>query len=181
MFDLIVDSGSCENIIGREVVKQLQLPVEKHPNPYTIGWIKAAEKIEVSERCKVSFSIGKYQDEVYCDIVNMDACHLLFGRPWQFDVDAKHAGKENTYRLEKGGVKYSLLPLKDKRSKVSKVAGRSFLTITQSEKEVAEDLKEFRMTHTLIVKSIEDEGCRGDIPEVVKEVLEEFREVVPND
>ena len=37
VFDLIMDSGSCENIVGREVVKQLQLPVEKHPNPYTIG------------------------------------------------------------------------------------------------------------------------------------------------
>ena len=88
VFELIVDSGSCENIIGKEMVRQLQLPIEKHPSPYTIGWIKAAERIEVKERCKVPFSIGKYQDEIYCDIVDMDACHLLFGRPWQFDVNA---------------------------------------------------------------------------------------------
>ena len=95
LFELILDSGSCENIISREVVKLLGLPVEKHPNPYTIGWIKATEKIEVKERCKVPFSIGKYQDEVYCDVVDMDACQLLFGRPWQYDLDAQHAGKEN--------------------------------------------------------------------------------------
>ena len=81
VFELIIDSGSCDNIIKREVVKQLQLPVEKHLNPYTIGWIKAAERIEVKERYKVPFSIGKYQDEIFCDIVDMDACHLLFGRP----------------------------------------------------------------------------------------------------
>ena len=51
----------------------LGLSVEKHPNPYTIGCIEVAEKIEVNERCKVPFSIGKYQDEVYCDVVDMDA------------------------------------------------------------------------------------------------------------
>ena len=33
------------------------------------------------ERCNVSFSIGKYNDEVYRDVVDMDACHILFGRP----------------------------------------------------------------------------------------------------
>ena len=81
VFELIVDSGSYENIIGREIVKVLNLPIEKHPNPCTIGRIKAAEKIEVTEQYKVPFSIGKYKDEVYCDIVDIDACHLLFGRP----------------------------------------------------------------------------------------------------
>ena len=33
------------------------------------------------EHCKVS-SIRKYNDEVYCDVVDMDACHILFGHPW---------------------------------------------------------------------------------------------------
>ena len=60
-------------------------------------WIKAAEKIEVKERCKVPFFIGKYNDEVYCDVVDMDACQLLFGRHWQFDLDAQHVGRENVY------------------------------------------------------------------------------------
>ena len=93
-------------------MRVLKLPVEKHRNPYTIGWIKAAEKIEVRERCKVPFSIGKCWDEVYCDVVDMDACQLLFGRPWQYDLDAQHAGKDNVYRLEKDGVKFVLLPLR---------------------------------------------------------------------
>ena len=59
-----------------------------------------------------SISIGKYQDEVYCDVVDMDACQLLFGRPWQSDLDAQHAGKKNVYYLEKNGVKFTLLPLR---------------------------------------------------------------------
>ena len=76
LFELIIDSDSYKNIISREAVRVLKLPVEKHPNPYTIGWIKAAENIEVKERCKVHFSIGKYQDEVYCDVIDMDVCQL---------------------------------------------------------------------------------------------------------
>ena len=71
-----------------------------------------AKKIEVKERCKVPFSIRKYQDKVYCDVVDMDACQLLFEKPWQYDLDAQHARKDNFYWLEKDGVRFTLLPLR---------------------------------------------------------------------
>ena len=45
----------------------------------------------------LSFSIGDYHDEVDCDIVPMQACHLLLGRPWQFNVDSMHFGRSNKY------------------------------------------------------------------------------------
>ena len=107
-------------------MKLLRLPVEKYLNPYITKWIRAIEKIEVKNRCKVPFFIGKYQDEVYYDVLNMDACQLLFGRPWQYDLDAQHAGKENVYRLEKNGVKFTLLPLRSgARLKVPKVDKRT--------------------------------------------------------
>ncbi|XP_019052158.1 PREDICTED: uncharacterized protein LOC109114263, partial [Nelumbo nucifera] len=121
LFELIIDSGNQENIISRDVVKKLQLIPEKQPNPYTIGWIKEVGGVRVDERYKVPFSIGKYTNEVYCDIVDMDACHILFGRPWQFDVDAKHLGRKNAYQLEKEGVRYTLLPMAEKNlTKASK-------------------------------------------------------------
>ena len=56
--------------------------MKTHPNPYAFGWIKEVGGIRVHERCMVSFSIGKYNDEVYCYVVDMDACHILFGHPW---------------------------------------------------------------------------------------------------
>ncbi|KAL8126377.1 hypothetical protein AgCh_013608 [Apium graveolens] len=66
IFTIVIDSGSMENII---------------------------DTIEITGRCKVPFSIGKYSDEIFCDVVDMDVCHLLFGRPLKYDVDAQHSGK----------------------------------------------------------------------------------------
>ena len=45
MFELIIDSGSYKNIIGRDVVKILQLPMKKHLRPSSIECIKLAKKI----------------------------------------------------------------------------------------------------------------------------------------
>nr|ABN05712.1 hypothetical protein MtrDRAFT_AC148396g33v2 [Medicago truncatula] len=33
--------------------------------------------------CKVPISIGKhYREEVLCDVLDIDVCHILLGRPW---------------------------------------------------------------------------------------------------
>ena len=47
----------------------------------------------------------------------MDVCHVLLGRPWQFDRKAIHDGRRNTYTLEKDGNKHTLLPLKYEEGK----------------------------------------------------------------
>ena len=78
---------------------------EKHPQPYRIAWVKDDHKVLVSEQCLVKFKIGSYHDEVLCDIIPMDVCHLLLGRPWQFDRNAVHDGHANTYTLTKDGVR----------------------------------------------------------------------------
>jgi hypothetical protein len=31
--NVVLDRGSCENIISKEVVEKLKLPIEKHPHP----------------------------------------------------------------------------------------------------------------------------------------------------
>nr|KYP39879.1 hypothetical protein KK1_038797 [Cajanus cajan] len=43
----------------------------------------------------LEFSIGNYQDKVKCDVVPMEACHILLGRPWQFDKQTHHDGLTN--------------------------------------------------------------------------------------
>src|SRR5205809_752281 len=101
ILNVIIDGGSCKNIVSKKTAEDMKLPVEKHPQPYTIGWIKSGEQIVVNKRCRIPFSIGKYKDEVYCDVVDMDACQLLFERPWQYDVDAQHSGRDSTYQVTK--------------------------------------------------------------------------------
>ena len=68
--------------------------------------------------------MGKwFVDEVVCD-VEMDAWHLILGRPWQYDVDATHKCKDNVYVFFKNGKKIVLGPIKEgsvlKTSKVKR-------------------------------------------------------------
>jgi CTP:phosphocholine cytidylyltransferase-like protein len=80
--DVIIDSGSCENVVSENMVQKLPLKTEKHPKLYKLSWLEKDKCVQVDQRCLVNFSIGeKYRDEVWCDVVLMDACHLLLGRP----------------------------------------------------------------------------------------------------
>lgn len=78
-----IDSGSTDNVISEEAVQKLNLTKILGKN------------ILVNEQVWVEFIIGKYQDRILCDVLPMDACHLLLGRPWQYDREAIHHGKEN--------------------------------------------------------------------------------------
>ena len=61
----------------------------------------------------MKFKIGSYQDEVLCDVTLMDICHMLLGRPWQFDRHVVYDGHANTHTLTKDGVKHKLNPLQE--------------------------------------------------------------------
>ena len=80
---MIIDSGSVENIALKSLVTKLGLKTEKHPSSYKIGWMKKGTETLVTQQCRVTFSMGKcHVDKVVCDIIEMDACHLILGRPW---------------------------------------------------------------------------------------------------
>ena len=63
----------------------------------------------------VAFSIGKYEDEVLCDVVPMHACHILLGRPWQYDRRVTHDGFTNRYSFTTKKQPISLVPLTPKQ------------------------------------------------------------------
>lgn len=108
---LIIDSGSCENVIAADAILKLGLTDEEHPNPYKLAWLEQKNDVRVTRRALVSFSIGNaYKDQAYCDVVPMDACHLLLGRPWEFDRKVIHDGFLNTYTFKFNNRNFTLKP-----------------------------------------------------------------------
>ena len=93
------------------MVINLNFATISHPRPYTVQWLKKGNEVIVSKQTLVPFSIGEYQDEFLYDVLPMDACHLLLGRPWQFDRDVTHYGQSNTYSFKLKDKKMTLTPL----------------------------------------------------------------------
>ncbi|GKD86503.1 reverse transcriptase domain-containing protein [Tanacetum coccineum] len=78
---VIINGGSCENMVSTIMVEKLGLPIQNHPDPYQLTWLKKGNLVKVTHRCLVHFSIGnKYTDELWCEVIPMDACHILLGR-----------------------------------------------------------------------------------------------------
>jgi len=74
--------------------------VVKHVKPYRLQWLNDSGEVKVTKQVVVPFSIGKYVDDVLCDVIPMQASHILLGRPWQYDRKAIHDGVKNRHSFE---------------------------------------------------------------------------------
>ena len=108
---LIIDSGSCTNLATSYLIDKIKLKCSYHPRPYKLQWINNCGEIRVTKQVLINFTIGNFTDQVLCDVVPMQASHLLLGRPWEYDREANHEGKTNKYRLMKAGKSHTLAPL----------------------------------------------------------------------
>ena len=112
---LIIDGGSCTNIASTMLVDKLNLPTINHPRPYSLRWlINDEESIQVTKQAKIAFSVKNYHDEILCDVVPMQASHILLGRPWLYDRHVMYDGYTNAYSLVMNGKSITLKPLSPK-------------------------------------------------------------------
>jgi len=111
---IIVDNGSCNNIASQELVDRMELKQRCHPNPYKMQWLNDCGALRVSHIVTIPFSIVRYNDYVECDVVAMQACQLLLGRPWLYDRDVQIFGRTNKLAFMCKGERISLLPLTPK-------------------------------------------------------------------
>ncbi|XP_057451853.1 uncharacterized protein LOC130743636 [Lotus japonicus] len=180
--NLIVDNGSTENLVSQKLVEYLKLTTEPHEKPYTLGWVSKGPHVKVSQTCKVPISIGKhYREEVLCDVLSMDVCHILLGRPWMYDTDTTYKGRDNVMLFTWGTHKIAMAPvLHFDKGPVEKKS--SFLVMTQNEKELDEDVKETKCFCPVVIKGlmsvVKEEPI---IPEEVLEILEDFKELTADE
>ncbi|KAK1602009.1 hypothetical protein QYE76_027114 [Lolium multiflorum] len=108
---VIIDGGSCHNLASTELCTKLNLPLRKHPHPYHVQWLSDNGNVKIQHTVTISFKIGAYEDTVDCDVVPMTVCHMLLGRPWQYDKKANHDGYTNAYSFKVHDKTYILRPM----------------------------------------------------------------------
>jgi hypothetical protein len=100
---VIIDGGSCHNLASREMVDKLGLKLQRHPHPYRVQWLNDSGDIKIGYKVNVPFKIGEYVNIVECDVAPMSVCHMLLGRPWQYDRYTQHCGRTNQYTIDLKG------------------------------------------------------------------------------
>ncbi|XP_048613209.1 uncharacterized protein LOC125587106 [Brassica napus] len=155
---LIIDGGSCTNVASKYLVDKLGLVKTAHPRPYRLKWLNDETELKIAEQVVVSFGIGKYHDQVKCDVVPMQAGHILLGRPWQFDKETLHHGRTNIYSFTHNNKKHSLAPLSPQE-------------IHDMQKAMAQSSQE---------------GCFAgfeapEVPDVVQDLMGRYKDVFPDE
>eukprot|EP00253_Pinus_taeda_P025364 PITA_25364 len=149
---MIIDSGSTDNLVS----------------------------VEMLEKSEVEFQIGHYKDKIICDIMPMDMCHILLGRPWQYDRKVTHDGVLNFYKFEKDGVKHTLVPIREGKEAVEVNEPKALL---MNGKQFLKQVEDNEMNYAIVRKTrtvllhIEI----TDFPIEIHHMLEEFIDIVVDD
>ncbi|KAK9950547.1 hypothetical protein M0R45_006032 [Rubus argutus] len=101
---------------------------------------------------------------------------MLLGRPWKFDVNSIHKGRENTFTFYKDGVKIILAPMRETCSPAaSQAEGRSLLIVN----DIVKEAKEIGELYALVVR--ENEAGTKPIPKRLESLMLKFQDLMPAD
>ncbi|RDX70232.1 hypothetical protein CR513_50550, partial [Mucuna pruriens] len=96
---LIIDGGSTVNVASQRLVEKLCFHTIPHPKPYKLQLL--SEKGEMD----------KYKDEIFCDVVPIEAIYVILERPSQFDRKVIPNGVTSKFSFVYKGNKVTLKPL----------------------------------------------------------------------
>jgi hypothetical protein len=132
----IVDRGSQKNLISAEVIKQLGLSTTPHPQPYNIGWLRQGRDLVSANKCRFSYDIQPFKDEVLCDVSPLDVCDVLLGQPYMWKCHVIYESRPRSVIVTLGGHLYripevvlTIVPPKQCRKVISHTTKFSLFTI----------------------------------------------------
>lgn len=111
-------------------------------------------------------------DEIWCEVIPMDACHILLGRPWLYDRRVKHDGFRNTYSFKKDGLQITLAPLnpRDEPPHIAPLTKADFVGLAKHQSATV---------FGLVV--VEENPNTRDLPVEVIPLIDEFSDIFPED
>lgn len=114
-------------------------------------------------------------DSVWCDVVPMDACHLLLGRPWKFDRVVIHDGRLNTYSFIFENAKIALHSAPPRHPSTGNNSSIMLLSRPEFECELR------TAPYVILLLSIECEDSMQITPPRVAALIQEFADVFPKE
>ena len=71
------------------------------------------DEVQVRYACPITFYVGEdYTYTVWCNVVLMDSCDILLGRPWMYDKNGINGMCNNTYTFMHSEKQVTLCPMK---------------------------------------------------------------------
>ncbi|RDX93879.1 hypothetical protein CR513_23802, partial [Mucuna pruriens] len=141
---MIIDSGSCTNVVSTILVEKINLQIAKQPRPYKLQWLSNIGEVKVDKQVSVTFSIENYKDEVLCDVVLIEAWYILLGHPWQLECKVTHNGYTNCLSFIYNELKITLTLLSPKQECEDPIKMRNVRECEESEEKKNERTKEKR-------------------------------------
>ena len=125
--------------------------------------------------------VGPCCGEVLCDVLPLDAFHLLLGRPWLFDNHMSHDRHANTYAFMYMGHNLTWTSLPSPKLLKSKLGMGSEKNLLMSETRVERAISKSKPLFVLpMVESNSSERVKPIHP-LAQSPLKEFDDVLPND
>jgi hypothetical protein len=98
-------------LVSTKIMEKMNSKSIPNHNLYRVSWLKKGQEVIVIEKCLLSFHIGSFNKQFLCDVIEMDACHVLLERPWMFDIKVFNDGRENSYEFVKDRKRYKFVPM----------------------------------------------------------------------
>ena len=110
-----------------------------------------------------------------CDVLEMSACHVLLGRPWQYDRKTTHDRFANIYTIRHEGKLKDLIPLSPHKTIPPPTKKPiHFISRKGCDKEVSNRATVYLLFTKEVCKTL-------TIPSEVSQLLEKYKDVFPED